>query len=32
MRPESKPFTAIDIIIATAISSIMVGFVIQQLI
>jgi hypothetical protein len=32
MREESKPYTFIDIILATAISSIMVGFLVQQLI
>ncbi|MFT5718099.1 MAG: hypothetical protein ACJAWS_002300 [Oleiphilaceae bacterium] len=32
MRQESKPLTLIDIILATAISSIMVGFLIQQVI
>lgn len=32
MRQDSKPLTLIDIILATAISSIMVGFLIQQVI
>lgn len=32
MKPESKPFTLIDVFLATTISSIILSFVVNQLI